>query len=249
MKKLHSLAFIAWLAFIFSASGSISAQSRLIIATNNYEPFYGEALPRNGPLLEIVQRAFERSGYTTSIEFLPWTRALALGQAGKCDVIAGVWSNSGREDWMALSDPIMENEVGLFKRKSDSQTYSRFADLKNKSISIGTVAGYINPAEMDNAGIQTEEVREDALNIKKLANGRIRFALMDKRLGLYLAEKLNLLDKVEWMVSLEVIPLRIGIMKCSEGNWHKKLGDFDAALTAMKEDGTLSAILARHGFR
>jgi polar amino acid transport system substrate-binding protein len=227
----------------------LTAQSSLRIATNNYEPFYGETLPGNGPLLEIVQLAFARSGYETKIEFLPWERALALGRAGKCDLIAGVWSNSGRESWMAISDSIMENEVGLFKRKSDPLRFSDLADLKNQNIIVGTVAGYINPKELYDANIQTEQVSDDALNMLKLANGRIRLVLIDKRLGAYLAEKQKTLDQIEWLMTLEIIPLRIGIMKNSSGDWRKRLADFNAALLAMKRDGTLSAILARHGFR
>ncbi|MHB9152082.1 MAG: substrate-binding periplasmic protein [Spirochaetales bacterium] len=247
--KIRSLAFSALLLFIFSATGLLTAQSSLRIATNNYEPFYGETLPGNGPLLEIVQLAFARSGYETKIEFLPWERALALGRAGKCDLIAGVWSNSGRESWMAISDSIMENEVGLFKRKSDPLRFSDLADLKNQNIIVGTVAGYINPKELYDANIQTEQVSDDALNMLKLANGRIRLVLIDKRLGAYLAEKQKTLDQIEWLMTLEIIPLRIGIMKNSSGDWRKRLADFNAALLAMKRDGTLSAILARHGFR
>ena len=234
---------------MFSDIGLLAAQSSLLIATNNYEPFYGEALPGNGPLLEIVQLAFKRSGYETNIEFLPWERALALGRAGKCDVIAGVWSNSGRESWMAISDSIMENEIGLFKKKSDPLAFSGFADLKNKNIIVGTVAGYINPKELYSAGIQTEEVSNDALNMLKLANGRIRLVLIDKQLGYYLAEKQKNLDQIEWLATLEIIPLRIGIMKNSAYDWQERLADFNAALFAMKKDGTLSSILTRHGFR
>lgn len=247
--KIRSLAFGALLLFMFSDSGLLTAQSSLRIATNNYEPFYGEALPKNGPFLEIVQLAFARSGYETETEFLPWERALALGRAGKCDIVAGVWSNSGRESWMAISDPIMENEVGLFKRESDPLKFSGFADLKNSAIIVGTVAGYINPKELCGPNIQTEQVSDDAHNMLKLANGRIRLALMDRRLGMYLAEKLKVLDRIEWLATLEIIPLRIGIVKNSGGDWRKRLADFNAALLAMKRDGTCSAILARHGFR
>lgn len=248
MKKIPPAALIAWPVFMFLLTEFLSAQSRLVIATNNYEPFYGESLPRNGPFLEIVRTAFHEAGYQTDIEFLPWARVIALGEAGKCDVVAGIWFNTGRESWMAISDPIMENEMGLFKRKSDPLTFSGFDNLKSGNISIGTVAGYINPEGLKKAGIRTEEVPEDALNIRKLVNGRIRLALMDRRLGIHIARELNLLDQIEWMTTLEYIPLRIGIIKTAGSEWREILANFNSALAAMKKDGTFSAILARHGF-
>ena len=248
MKKISPIALMAWLVFMSSSVGVLSAQPRLMIATNNYEPFYGESLPGKGPFLEVVQAAFAKAGYSTEIEFLPWARVIVSGETGKCDVVAGIWSNAGREKWMAISDPIMENEIGLFKRKSDPLRFSGFPDLGNQDIVVGTVAGYINPKGMEKAGIRTEEVPEDALNVQKLVNGRIRLALMDRQLGIYVAGRLNLLDRIEWMATLEYLPLRIGMIKTAEGDWQMKLADFNSALLAMKKDGTLAAILARHGF-
>jgi polar amino acid transport system substrate-binding protein len=242
-KKLFWAAIIVELIF----SLSLQADETLLIYTNNYEPYYGKDLDDFGPVIEITRQAFKAVGYDTEVHFRPWARVIQEGQNGDCDVIAGVWFNTGREDWMALSDGMLMNEIGFYKRKDDDLVFMDYNDLGVKNIVIGTVRGYISPDGFNQAGLMTEEVTEDILNLKKLVNHRIRLALVDKQLGAYLFKKHLPKNDIEWLTTLQKIPLRNGIIKTAKGNWKKRRDDFNTGLTMLKNQGVVKQILEKHG--
>ena len=242
MKKLLWLAIIVELIF----TSPSYAKEKLLIFTNNYEPYYGENMADFGPVIKIIRLAFKEVGYDVEVKFRPWARIIKEGQEGKCDVIAAVWFNTGRESWMALSDAMLENEVGFYKRKNDGLVFKDYADLKAKDVVIGTVRGYISPKGVEQAGLKTEEVTEDIQNMRKLVNNRIRLALVDKQLGAYLVKKIGVENDVKWLVTLQKIPLRNGIMKNAKGDWEKRLHDFNKGLAILKSKGVIAQVLREH---
>jgi len=242
MKKLLWLAIIVELIFTFPSY----ANEKLLIYANSYEPYYGENMPDFGPVIKITRLAFKEVGYDVEVKFRPWARIIKEGQEGECDVIAAVWFNTGRESWMALSDAMLENEVGFYKRKNDSLVFKDYADLKAKDVVIGTVRGYISPKGVGKAGLKTEEVTEDIQNMRKLVNNRIRLALVDKQLGAYFMKKIGVENDVKWLVTLQKIPLRNGIMKNAKGDWKKRLHDFNKGLAILKSKGVIAQVLKEH---
>ncbi|MBA4421640.1 MAG: hypothetical protein C0390_00915 [Syntrophus sp. (in: bacteria)] len=245
MKKLLWLAIIGELIFTFPAFAS----EKLRIYTNNYEPYYGENMADFGPVIKITRLAFREAGYDVEVKFRPWARVIKEGQDGECDVIANIWFDKGREGWMALSAAILENEIGFYKRKNDDLVFKDYADLKAKGIAIGTVRAYISPEGFDQAGLKTEEVTEDLLNMRKLVNHRIRLALVDRQVGAYLLKKEGRENDIDWLVTLQKIPLRNGIMKNAKGDWKKKLADFNKGLAILKGKGVVARVLKEHHLR
>jgi ABC-type amino acid transport substrate-binding protein len=199
-----------------------------------------------GPVIKITRLAFKLAGYDADVRFSPWARVLKEAQAGECDVIAGVWFDTGRTNWMALSDAILVNEIGFYKRKDDDLVFKGYADLKADDVVIGTVRGYISPKGLDEAGIRTEEVSEDLLNMKKLVNHRIRLTLVDRQLGRYLLKKSGRENSVAWLVTLQKLPLHNAIIKTAKGNWRKRLTDFNRGLALLRARGVVSQILNEH---
>jgi len=245
MKNLVWLVLAAQLLFAFPAG----AAEKIIIHTNSYEPYYGEQMPDYGPLLQITRLAFKEAGYETEVRFRPWARVIQEGENGDCDVVAGVWSIKGREEWMALSSAIVENEIGFYKRRGDDLLFKDYADLKAKKVVIGTVRAYIHPKGFDQAGLLTEEVTEDLLNMRKLVNNRIRLALVDRRLGSHLLKKEGREKEIEWLATLERLPLRNGIMKKAPGDWKKKLADFNRGLAKIRKQGVIGKVMKEHQLR
>lgn len=226
------------------------ANEKILICTNSYEPYYGENMAGFGPLIKITVLALKEVGYDAEVEFRPWLRCLNEGKNGNFDMIVGVWwLNSEREDWTAYTDGILENEVGLYKRKSDNLVFKDYADLKEKNVVVGTVHGYINPQSFVQAGIKTEEVTNDLQNMKKLLANRIRLVLVDKNLGVHLLKKQNEENDIEWLVTLQKIPLRNGIMKNAKGDWEKKLGDFNKGLRILIDQGVVEKILKEYNIQ
>jgi polar amino acid transport system substrate-binding protein len=235
---------------VFMFSSLCSANEKILIYTNNYEPYYGEDMPDSGPVLKITRLAFRETGYEVDVRFKPWARAISEGEKGECDVIAGVWFNTGREGWMALTDPILENEIGFYKRKNDDLVFKNYADLKAKGVVIGIVRSYINPEGFDQWGLRVEEVADDVLNIRKLMHQRIRLVLVDRQVGAFLLKKEGLAENgMEWLVTLQKIGLCNAVMKNAQGDWKKKRDDFNKGLEILKRKGVIQEILKAHDRR
>lgn len=89
-------------AFIFLLMGLCAyalapAAEPLKLATGEYAPFTGEALPGGGPLAEIARRASAASGIEVRITFLPWKRGYADALEGKYEAIFPYGRNAERE--------------------------------------------------------------------------------------------------------------------------------------------------------
>jgi len=244
MKKILVASFL----FHLMLALPVCANEKIIAITNDYEPYYGEKLPDFGPIIKITRLAFQEVGYDFEVSFRPWARVLAEGQEGAADLLIGVWFNTDREAWMALSEPMIENEIGLYKQKGDALTFTDYAALKAENVVIGTVRGYINPEGLTQSGVKIEEVKEDRQNIEKLVNNRIRLALIDRQLGAYFAKQLGYENSIEWLVTLQRIPLRNGFMKNAKGDWQKKMDDFNRGLAILKEKGGIDQILQEAQF-
>jgi len=236
--------YFVWLALAGQLIWSfpLYANEKILIYTSNYEPYYGEKMAEMGPVVKLTILAFKEAGYDAEVRFRPWARVLKEGENGECDVIVGVWYNTGRESWMALTDALIDNENGFYKRKNDELVFVDYADLKAKNVVIGTVRGYIDPEGFLQAGLKTEVVTEDLQNMRKLAAGHIRLALTDRVLGAYLLQKEGKGDEVEWLVTLQKIPLRNGIIKNSKGDWEKKLAGFNRGLAFLKSTGIVEQV-------
>ncbi|RQW88493.1 MAG: hypothetical protein EHM79_05570 [Geobacter sp.] len=248
-RKITAMKLFVVFSFIFSGllvSMPLHAKEKLLVCTNNYEPYYGETMTDYGPLIKITRLAFTMVGYDVAVRFSPWARVLKDAEAGKCDIIAAVWFDTGRTNWMALSDPILTNEIGFYKRKDDALVFNGYPDLQSRDVVIGTVKGYINPTGLETAGIKTEEVSEDLLNMKKLINQRIRLALVDRNVGWYLLKKSGQEQRVAWLVTLQKLPLHNAIIKTAKGNWGKRLVDFNRGLAVLNTQGTVSKILKEY---
>ena len=225
------------------------AKDRLLIFANNFEPYYGESMHDYGPVIKIVQLAFHEAGYDSEVQFHPWARIIKQGKIGECDVIVAVWFSKEREGWMAFSAPILENEIGFYKRKNDNLMFVSYADLKKKNVVIGTVHDYVNPEGFAKAGIKTEEVTEDSQNIRKLLGKRIRLVLVDKQIGAYLLNKEGKEQDAEWLVTLQKKPLYIGIMKNTNKDWKKLTDDFNKGLYILKNKGIVAQVLREYNPR
>ncbi|GAK54371.1 probable amino acid ABC transporter, periplasmic component [Candidatus Moduliflexus flocculans] len=244
MEKIWVICLLCQLLLALPAS----ANEKIIALTNDYEPYYGEKLPDFGPIIKITRLVFQEVGYDFEVAFVPWARAVAEAEAGACDMLIGVWFNTGREDWEALSEPMLENEIGFYKRKGDPLVFTDYAALKAENAVVGTVRGYINPEGLTQSGITIEEVKEDRQNIEKLVNDRIRVAVVDRQLGAYLAQKLGKEQEIEWLATLQRIPLRNGFIKNAKGDWQKKMDDFNRGLAILKEKGVIEQILKEAQF-
>ncbi|SHO47291.1 substrate-binding periplasmic protein [Desulfopila aestuarii] len=246
------------LAFLMAINTTMAAEKTVHFATLDWEPYVGQNIKNNGYVTEIVIEAFKRSGYTTEIIFYPWARAVRTAEYGEVDGIFPEYYDEGRKKSFVFSDPFPGGPVGLYKRKDTAATYSVDPQTNQTealrglaAYRFGVVRGYINTAEFDAADfLKKDEGFSDEINIKKLYNRRIDFMFIDK----FVAEHL-ITDKFpEFAAELEfmVPPLENKLLYVAfskqAADYQEKLSAFNQGLAQITADGTLAAIIKRHGF-
>ena len=243
------LRFVAALVVAILASGPVlAADKSLRLAATEYPPFYGKELENHGFITEIVTAAFERSGYRIDVKFLPWNRALEKTKDGAFDGLFTVWHRKEREQWFLYSDPLPANEVGFYKRAEDDIQFADYDDLR--PYQIGVVLGYVNPPGFDEANLKTVTVFDDETNFRKLAKGRIDLVLADRLLGQNIINTVLADSGVafEWLTPALAIETQHVVFSKQLDGYPQRAADFNAGLAAIEADGTLTAIIKKHGF-
>lgn len=244
MKKLIAMMFI-----LVAFAGSADAETKIILGTSEWGPYFASTLKNNGPLAEVVTAAFKKSGYAVEIKFMDWNRAVALSAKGKIDGLLGCYHSEERAKVLELSEPFGEATVVLFAKKGSNISFNGIKDLK--PYKIGTMRGNKVTDEFDSAAyLKKESADKIETNIKKLLAGRIdlfvesKFVAQDMINSNFAQDK----DKIEVLSPpLKTNTLHIGISK-KIADAKKIQQDLDAGLKAIKEDGTMDKILANHGF-
>jgi polar amino acid transport system substrate-binding protein len=242
---LYQIAVAALLLF----SPPSFAQQKLSVVTLNWEPFYGESLPRQGVVTEIVRHAFAAQGVDTSYRFIPWERALESARVGQDDVLMGVWYSEQRNSIFNFSDPFLNNRVVFIKRTGDDFEYRGLESLGDRR--IGVVRGYAySDAFNDSRKIRKFSTSSLKANLQKLVANRIDLTLGDE---LVVKNELNLnlpelKDKLELTSNaLEEKSLYI-VVSLQHPRHQQIIEQFNLGLQAIKRNDSYQSILHKHGF-
>jgi len=222
-------------------------EKKVVLGAYEFPPFVGEQLPNGGIFTEITVEAFKKVGYQVEVQFLPFARALQYGKDGEVDGIVMFWHNTEREQWFIFSDPLPTSQVGFYKRKNDTISFTTYANLK--SYRIGVCRGYANPPGFDEAQLKTDVVTTDKQNLQKLQAKRIDLALIEKRMAQYLiqTEFPQFAAELEWMKPpLEIKQQYLGVSKKAVA-YEQKLHDFNQGLKQLTDEGVVKSILAKYG--
>ncbi len=112
--------------------------STIVIGIDKFEPYSYQDINGNfvGIDVDLANLAFERLGYKTRFQIIPWSEKDKLLDQGKIDCIWSCYSMSGREQKYQWAGPYMYSRQTVAVRiKSDIQT---LADLKNRIIGVQT---------------------------------------------------------------------------------------------------------------
>ncbi len=160
------------------------------IATLNWPPYIGEKLKNNGPVAEIIKKAFKSQGHKVVLSFFPWTRTVA---SSKKDSFAGMipeyYSKERVEDY-TLVDIQISGPLVFCKRKNFN-LFNKYSGNLQELVPyrIGVVSGYINTEEFDHAQFLIKDHASDDLsNLEKLLKKRVDLIVIDKNVGNYLVE-------------------------------------------------------------
>ena len=112
------------------------------------------------------------------------------------------------------------------------------------------VRGYVNPPGFDEAELKTIVVVDDETNFRKLAKGRIDLVLTDRLLGQYVINTVLAGSGVafEWVSPALAIETQHLVFSKQVDGYEQRSLDFNTGLAAIEADGTLAAIMKKHGF-
>jgi polar amino acid transport system substrate-binding protein len=181
--------FLLTAVLAFTLLPALPAHARkLLLAATEYPPYYSESLDRGGPVAELTVTALRNAGHEVEVRFMPWARALRLGEQGKVDGLIGVWRSPERERSFFYSEPVVSNRIVLCRRGTAGP--DRFTTWEAiRPFMVGVVRGYANPEGLAAAHVNTEAVTDDLQNLRKLVAGHIDLALIDSRVVQYLAKR------------------------------------------------------------
>lgn len=178
----------ALLALACAALSQPASARKLVLAATEYPPYYSDSLPEGGPVAQLTVAALRKAGYEVELRFLPWARALRLGEQGEVDGLIGVWHSPERENFFLYSLPVIDNRIVLCGLPGKGP--SRFTGFDAlKPYVVGIVRGYANPPELAEANLHTESVDNDLQNLRKLLAGHVDLVLIDQGVEHYLQHK------------------------------------------------------------
>lgn len=179
---------LAWLLLLPCLA---RAAPEVTLASLEWPPYSGQALPEQGSAAAIARAAFLAMGYQLNIRFLPWSRAVALARGSP--QVMGYFpeydSEQGRRAFV-FSQPIGVSPLGFAERSDHRLNWRHLSDLSR--LRIGVVQDYVNTAELD-ARIASKQqaadaALDDAKNLLKLHRGYVDLAVIDSNVFHYLMQ-------------------------------------------------------------
>lgn len=224
------------------------AAETLRLVADRWPPFTGEHLPYNGLASDLVTTALQRAGYATTYVEVPWERAIRGVQRGDYDVLVDAWFSEERAAFGHFSQPYLINRVRFLQRKDAGIRYQQLSDLYPYSVAV--VRGYAyGPTFDQDTQLRKVAVTDFAIAARMLHARRVQLTLEDELVARYHLGR----DKEGIGDELEFLPTPLSenglhALVSRQHPDHRKIAeDFDAALDAMRADGTYDLIMRRHG--
>lgn len=222
----------------------------VILATGDWAPYTSETMENYGAFTEIVSAVFKEMGTPVKYVFYPWNRAEEEVKAGRAFAAFPYIQTEERLKEYDFSDPVFVSTGKLFympKKQQSEITYDKLQDLL--SFRVGGVLGYWYEAPFKEAGLQTEYVSSDELNIQKLYLGRVDLAASEELVGWALIKKLYPQEVDQFATvdkPLNEDPLRLLVSRKYPAS-AELIQKFNAALKTINENGIMQQILIKYG--
>lgn len=120
-----------------------AADREVRIATGEWVPWTGSALPHGGFINHVASLAFAKQGYTAIFEFYPWPRALEMVEYGTVHVSSYWFEDIQREKTCFYSAPINHETIVFFHRKDNPmKPWKNLIELKGYRIGVTKEVAY-----------------------------------------------------------------------------------------------------------
>ena len=228
--------------------GALAQAEQLNVATSEWVPYVGKALPNQGLAIDLVNTALQRAGYQPVVTIDVWSRTLQGADVGVYDLIAAAWYSDERNKKFAFSKPYLYNEIKFLKRADSDFEFNALGDLEGKL--IGVVDKYAYGEAFNNMrGVIRLPSQHVLENILAVLNDKVDLTLDDERVLKYVMAKNIDADN---RAKLVIVPKPLSknglyIAVSRQNPKHQEIVKaFDNAVQAMRKDGTYDRILKAH---
>ncbi len=241
------LKYLLLICLLFSVAG---AQSEgLKITASTWPPYVENTEIGKGLVIELVETALKRSGYSTTLIVETWSRALEGTQLAIYDAIAGAWYSEARAETMAFSEPFLSNEIIFITKNNRNITFNTLSDLRGYVIGVSRDFAYEQAFDKSTDLIKVPR-NHVIQNLNDMLEGKIDITVAEKRVAIheiskYMPGKLNEFKFLTPPLSNNGLHLAV---TRQQTNFQKIINDFDKTITEMKQDGSFDQIMKKYGF-
>ena len=232
MKRLIPL-----LAGVTLALGSTNVLAQAAIkpmrlATLEWPPYNGLLLPQEGISTRVANVVAKAAGYRLMTAYFEWTITMQKGEKDPgFDGYFPEYFSKEREQACHLSGSMGTSVLGVATLKKNPLNWKTLPELG--AYKLGVVDGYSNGEAFDQAIKDKRQAVElspsDAVNVKKLLDGKLRGVVIDKNVLAYTLARTGGADRVVFGGKpIAELSLHICFKRTPEGK--KMRDDFDVAL-------------------
>lgn len=193
----------------------------------------------SGIYIDIANAWAERAGLKLQFVEVPFSRALAMMEAGSADIMLGPNRTPERETYMIYLPTPIDEEPKIFVVADPAKTVRTYADLSGRTIGVLDNSVYFDQFDADDALTKVPATDYDTV-FKMLAADRFCVAIAPERLARY---------KMRAHPDLSVSPYRVAgrpsyFAVSRKSDLANELDRLDAHLRSLVETGAIDMVLA-----
>lgn len=241
LKKLKIA--VSFFCFIFNSAYGCEVK----ISWEPWRPYqYKEGENLTGLDIELAEALVKVTGCKASFIELPWNRQLASVELGEVDMVLGAGKTAEREKWADFTSGYRKEINSLFMKPGLGAEIKKIADLKTTPLKIGITRGAYYSHELEAIrSLFDDSADVDAVNVKKMAAGRLDGLIMDHFTGL------SLMNEQKSGVQMVLHPLSISsgdvyFLVSKKTKIMNLVSKLNEAIKKMKASGGHAKIIARY---
>ncbi|WP_432453675.1 substrate-binding periplasmic protein [Agarivorans sp. QJM3NY_29] len=252
-KKIYKrICYLAISILILTISNQKVAAETIVLAAaaDSIPTSYLENGKQTGILIDVINEAFNRAGYTVEIQLMPWARCLKSVKSGDVDGIFSAYLTDERQEFMSYTSEVLITQVQAFFVSSNSTvTYDGdLTKLVDKSIGVINHTSYgpkLDAALAEGLFSKIDVAQNSKSNVRKLLAGRVDLIPSYRHVVLSTAKSLGEINKIRQLSpNLEAVPSYLAFTR--KRDFTQLIADYNKALASMKEDGTYDMIFNKY---
>ncbi|MGY5453078.1 substrate-binding periplasmic protein [Agarivorans sp. MS3-6] len=222
----------------------------LAAAAGSIPTSYLENGEQTGILVDVINQAFTRAGYTVDIKLMPWARCLKSAQEGTVDGIFSLYLTDERQKYLTYTSEVLITQIqALFVSIDSTITYDGdLQQLADNSIGIINATSYgprLDAALEQGLFKTVDEAQSSKSNLRKLLAGRVDLIPSYRHVVFSTAKTLGAAHRIKQLSPpIEAIPSYLAFTK--KRDFSIVIREYNKALAAMKQDGSYDMIFEKY---